>query len=97
MYREKDRPRPHHSIAASRLVALAPSSLSKSTSKYPLVRRDTELKGVGRWSLRQSNKALNVALPPRVLPMTVRLAFFAALSCISTTKSVGKSAYISNP
>jgi hypothetical protein len=40
---------------------------------------------------------LNVALPPRVLPMTVRLAFFAALSCISTTKSVGKSAYISNP
>jgi hypothetical protein len=50
------------------------------------------LKGAGRWSLRQSNNALNVALPPSVLPITIRLAFFAALSRITTAKSIGKSA-----
>jgi hypothetical protein len=53
-YLENDKAHPLHSTAASFLAALAPSSCSKSTSKYPLVRSVTVEKGVGRWSFRQS-------------------------------------------
>ncbi len=59
------------------------------------VRRVVETRGAGRCSLRQSSSVLKVALPPRVLPITVRLAFLAAFSCIVSTNSFGKSASIS--
>ncbi len=83
---------PLHSTAVTRLVALAPSSSSNKISKYPLVRRVIETSGIGRCSLKQSSKDLSVALPPRVLPITVLLVFLAAFSFIINTRSIGKSA-----
>ncbi len=47
---------------------------------------------MGRWSFRHSWKPLNVALLPRVRPITVLRAFLATLPCISNTMSMGNSA-----
>jgi hypothetical protein len=54
-----------------------------------------EEKDVGRWSFRHSWRSLNVALPPKVHPITVLLTFLVALPCISITISVGNSTYSS--
>ncbi len=53
-YLEKDRLRPLHSTEVSFLVALAPSSFSKSMRKYPLVSRVAEVKEIGRCSFKHS-------------------------------------------
>jgi hypothetical protein len=53
-YLENERAQPLHSTTVSFLVALAPSSFSKRTSKYPYVSKVTIEKGVGKWSFRQS-------------------------------------------
>ncbi len=95
IYREKERHKPLQSTAVRHLVALAPSSSSNKISKYPLVRRAIKTRGPGRCNLRQSSSVLKVALPPRVLPITVLLAFLVAFSCIMSTNSFGKSALIS--
>ncbi len=74
-YFEKERAQPLHSTVASFLVALAPFSSSKRISKYPLVSKVIVEKGAGRWSLRQSCKALKEALPPSVFPITILRTF----------------------
>lgn len=47
-YLEKDKLKPLHSTEVSFLVALAPSSFSKSMKKYPLVSNVVEVKEIGR-------------------------------------------------
>jgi hypothetical protein len=47
-YFENERAQPLHSITASFLAALAPSSSSKRTSKYPHVNSLIVKKGAGR-------------------------------------------------
>jgi hypothetical protein len=92
VYLEKERLSPFHSTEVNFLVEMAPSSFSKNIKKYPLVRSDTKMKVAWRWSFRLSCRALNVALPPIVHPMTVLRAFLVVLPCISITISFGNSA-----
>ncbi len=92
MYLENERLSLVHSTAVSFLVAMAMSSFLKRILKYPHVSSMAEMKEAGRWSFKHSWRALKVALPLRVLPITVLRTFLVAFSCISNTMSVGKSA-----
>ncbi len=94
-YLENEKAQPLHSTAPNFLVALAPSSSSKKTSKYPLVSKVIVKKGVGRCSFRQSCNSLNEALPTNVLPITVLRALKAAFFCNLITITARKSASIS--